>query len=225
MIRIQNMKSKISPIILFVTILFLSLTSINVSALGDNDVTDTDNPAQQVRKKIAVVNFLPLPMSRLSNRHDRVFTGEIYFDSYEKFPDKSNCYFIPENYLNIIQSTFRSVAQMNSVELHLVSNIGESLEISPDFIIFGSVIEAKVANDYGEIKLNINLLDGKTYRTLDKKLIHKIIEKKETPFSLESSIHTIGTHGNNFHPQRVLFNSTAYACAVDILQMISQAAQ
>ena len=115
-----------------------------------------------------------------------------------------------------------TTAWMYRIDLSVVSDLRELCFKKPDIIAFGAVVEAKVKKSSGHLCVHVYLIDGKTLKPIDKQFIRKDVDKKRTPFSLQTPIHTIGYHGDNFHPQRSIFNLAAYQCAMEIICLINR---
>ena len=189
------MKRRVFAILLFLSICFFRTVFIAHEARANQDKIKRPVETIQLHPrmkhiKIAVLQFLPLPTVHLKHRHERVFTGEIYSASDVKSLKQFDGYFIPREYLNIFNSMLETTAWMYRIDLSVVSDLRELCFKKPDIIAFGAVVEAKVKKSSGHLCVHVYLIDGKTLKPIDKQFIRKDVDKKRTPFSLQTPIHT-----------------------------------
>ncbi|MBF0398654.1 MAG: hypothetical protein HQK78_17900 [Desulfobacterales bacterium] len=169
---------------------------------------------------IAIVQFGPLPSKAAwkYSANERVFTNELF--SLEPKNLFSKGYFIPQEYINIINSAFQQKAQIEGLKLCIVPDIGNLESCTPEIVVFGIVERA--SSDKGAILvIKVSVLNTQSLKKVTSTLQTQF-DKVEIPYIVESPIHTIGNHGGNFHPQRNMIFLAALDCASQLFALIKK---
>lgn len=190
------------------------------SAVSGSELA-TGSVSEAMRKaRIAVVQFLPLPYNMPISPHERVFTGEFYSEN----PGDSGAagWFIPENYLEMINTNLLAARDLYGLRLDIVKNIAE-VPADANLIVLGAVRSFRAGSD-ASVALTIRLLRGGTHKPIRSLTIENSVSGQDVPYRRNFPIHTVGDHAYDFHPQRVLLNSATHKCVLDLLNALEKEA-
>ncbi len=200
---------------------FISLTGCKAK-IGNWNLDFAQKPTRENIQapdiKVAMISPLPLPDSvrTLKDPHAKALTGEFY--SNEDELDYSDGYFIPKEYLFIIQKNIGIAAELRKLQMDTLDSLGGIEPGEYDVIIFPAVTQAKVDSE-ATVGLEVKLVDGQTFLPLRTVVIEKQ-EYKYLSDPLHEPVHFIGKHERDFQNQRTLFSYTAYLCAQDLIDEI-----
>jgi len=168
--------------------------------------------------EVAVVEFLPMPESVLNKTpvNEKVLTGEFHSDAEEVDFDKG--YLVPHEYLSIIHENIRTAAALRDLNLVVLSSLGGIKPGAYDVIVLGMVTQAQVDDD-ASVSLNVRLLDGNSFVTLETITIAND-EGKMLGNPLHEPVHFIGEHEQDCQNQRTLLSYAAFLCANDLVDAV-----
>ncbi len=154
--------------------------------------------------------------------HERICTDELF--SPKPTDAEINGFFIPEKYLQLINSAIRSAAEMIGLALEIVPRVSKITGSPPDFIILG-VVKALRASTKTDVEFDIQIIEGKNLTLLAETTISNTLEMSEIPFWINLPVHMIGQHANDFHPQRTLIHHVIYRNVMDMFTFLGEKIQ
>jgi len=211
--------NRLGKILLFSFIITLSSVTHSLSSSPDHWLKNIEFSEKITSVKIVFVKFMPLPYKLPGGMmpHERVFTNELY--SHKPTEAQPEGKFIPNNYLEIINENLEVVKTLYGLKLQVVNSVAD-IPLDADYIVFGTIQDFSCTERNTSISVNILLLKGKSFDQIKITKVQKSLEKGNIPLIVNHPLHTIGSHGSNFLPQRSLLSMISYMCIIDIIKFI-----
>lgn len=182
---------------------------------------EEEKPAEpEVVPTITVAMLAPLPLPRAVSHeqklHEKVLTSEFHSDANPVSYDTG--YFIPREYLHIIQRNIDIAAEMRTLSVVHKETLGGIEPGDYDLIVMTAVTQARV-DSAATIGLKAKIIDGKTFLPVRTIVVEEQMEERlDDP--LQSPIHFVGSHMRDMQNQRTLFSQTAFECAKSLVDEI-----
>lgn len=218
------MKKQLNLVLLIFPLVVFNYPFAFGEAIKPSKLKEVLNVSHKLKsKRIAVLQFFPLPQKVTGNRrpHERVFTGEFYS---EKPHDAENIegIFIPNDYLRMLENNFQVYSIKYGLNIKWIDNIA-GIDSDDDLILIGSVLDFSVDDDVANVKMSVRIIDAKSLSTIKGAMIHKRIKREsKEPISFQEPIHTLGSLGSDFYLERYLLNLACYSSIADLLNVVNQ---
>jgi len=163
--------------------------------------------------KVVFVEFLP-PAEGMEGqgRDERVFTGEI----------SRKGSFHPRNALDLVHGNIRAAGALHGLSFEIVESVA-MIPHDADIAVFGAVVRC-MAGKEAVVELECEFLEVKAGVSLGRRTFARTVQGEGIPLLVGRPVHMVGSHMNDFHPQRTIINAAAYLCVTDLVRYLDELA-